>query len=279
MSANGGPGETRYVLHDGDDWFYCLGSSYGVQGYYADGEPMEKTFANEWWATDHKAKVIEREWPAASKVIRWKLMEGVTPTEEYPATLTLEEYSERDGYEDGLDARMRALYDAEREEIPSWREVVEGPFTELKGSPPPKDGLTWSAKLPYELRYASEYRHLFPGKLTNFRAAVAERLSSLPGVSAYDHDTFSVYVKVRYDKPVPGRNLRNKKIQVHESTQTVPINPPRDVEGSNRAEAKAKWDRLMEEYVAEVGYWTEGRICSTCHGTGLLDPKKARVSA
>lgn len=268
-------GSGPYVLHDGSDWFYYLGSG---ETFYADGAPMRATAERDWWAADHKAKVIEREHPATKKLVAWKLIENAVPTEEYPAALTAEEHRERYDFGDG-DSKIGVLYEGVYEDVPSRRERVEGSFMLLEGAPPPSDGLTWEARLPFALRFASEYRHLFPGRLANFKAAVAKRLDEMPGVSAYDQSKFSVYVKVRYEKPVPGRNLRGKRVQVREVTREVPISPPRVIEGNNRAEAKVEWDKLMTRYVEEVTYWSEAHLCSHCGGNGIVDPRKVRAAS
>lgn len=264
-----------YVLHDGGDWFYYLGDG---ETFYADGSPMRQAAERGWWVADHEASVIEREHPPTKKLLEWKLIDPFPPTEEYPATLTIEEHRGRYDFGDG-DPKVGVLYEGVYEDVPTRREVIDTRFIVLDGSPSPVDGLTWEAQLPFALRYATQYRHLFPGRLTGFRAALIERLEKIPGVSAYDQSKFSVYVKVRYEKPVPGKNLAGKRIQVKEVTRTVPISPPRTVEGNNRADAKAEWDHLMTRYVEEVMYWTEARICSHCGGEGILDPKKEKVVA
>lgn len=265
----------HFVLHHEGKFYYYVDTGWGSQGsVFADGEQLERAAERGWWIAGHEAKRIEVESPPTRKLLSYKLVEDVPASEKYPATLTLEQYAERDEY----DVKLSALYEGEYEEVPAKRSVVEETFKKLEGAPPPNDGHQYFASLPYELSNHPEYRHLFPGHLDGFRKVLAERLKELPGVSAYDQSTFSVYVVVNYDKPVDyfevGPRGGRKKRTSHSVTRAIKgIRPPHRIEADNRADAVKKWDALMEQYVASVRRAVEVKLCSHCQGHGILKPQ------
>lgn len=267
----------RFVLQDGDRFFYNLSTVYGDVLYFADGQPMEPTVVRGWWMTDHEAASIEKENPPRRMTIEWNLLGNVTSTSEYPQTLTREEYADRT--ED--DQRVAALYEPTYEEIPSSREPIEGPFVLLEGAPPPDDGRQWVAKLPYELSHHPEYRHLFPGHLEDFGQAVLDALNEIPMVSAYKGG--SVYLEVRHERPYDyfdrsGRG-RPKKRTVETTTKELKgIRWPFVIEGQNREDAVAAWDDQLAKIVAEVRDAAAVRICGECQGTGIVGPESSSTS-
>lgn len=266
----------HFVLHHDGRFFYFIESSYGIDTVLADGEPMEKAAKDypNWWIADHEAKRIEKVYAPTRKLLSYKLVADVPASEKYPATLSLDDYAERDEY----DGKLSALYEGEYEEVPSKRELVEESFLRLEGAPPPEDGHRYYAKLPYELTHFPQYRHLFPGYLGGFADVLAKRLDEIPGVSAYNHHPFKVYAKIDYDRPVDyfdvgPRGGRKKKTQRTVTRELTGIHPPQRIEGKNRADAVAKWDASMEEYEAAVRRAVEVKLCSHCQGSGIVKPK------
>lgn len=264
----------RYVLEHDGTWFYYLGRGYYGETFYADGEPMVSTETDGWFATDHEARLIEAEKKAHQIRASYKLVEGVPPSEKFPASLTVAEYdAKNDDESTEYEPRMYALYEAVMEDVPPVRTPVEGEWFRLEGEPPPKDGHTWHAKLPFELRYANEYRHLFPGYLEGFKNVLAAKLNKIPGVTAYDHQGFSVTIEIQWDKPPMVREKRRndrkfKDYPARPLTERVKLRPPYRIDGSNRAAAVKEWDRLMDDYVGQVQDVANVKACGVCHGKG-----------
>lgn len=263
---------TQYVLNDGDQWFYYLGRGYSA--YFADGKEMAPAEMDGWFATDHEAKVIEGEKAARKARSGYTLLDGIPPSEAFPASLTVTEHDDRtDDESDAYDPKVAALYEPVWEDVPAVRTPIEGDWFRLEGAPPPKDGHRWHAKLPFELRYANEYRHLFPGYLEGFKDVLAATLEQIPGVTAYNHADFSVHLKIQWDKPPIVREKRGndrkfKEYPARPITESVKMRPPLRVEGSCRAEAVKEWDRLMADYVGQVTDAATLKACSSCKGKG-----------
>jgi hypothetical protein len=261
---------------DGETWYYLLPARkelYGAE-WSADGQPMTRLDAahlryDDWYSHPGRAQLVVATVRGAAPVLRWRIRDESNITAKFPAELSMQEWSDRGGSASNLLAEM---YEAVVGEAPA--RVVSFVGTEFVdlgvGDPPPHDGLTWVAKLPHNLEHQSQLHHLFPGVLVDFRAALAERLKQIPGVTAYDHAAFSVYASVPYTPPQfswDRKGLRNVPPQT--LTRHRDFFPPRQIPGNNRAEAAQKWKAEMADWVAVVTEMATARPCPECLGTGL----------
>lgn len=276
MTTQTGP--HHYALHDPETgaWFYYLseiGYGYGdprVVGHLrlstltVDLTPVEK---RGWYTSPEKLEQISvfvaGNRPVTGYVRRAELSEDFA---HLPERLTPTEYRAKAGLADLDDNEVdatsrlyRATYQPEYGEAPLKRTDHDvSTFTVLEGQPKgavPK-GATWKASLPIELREHPEYQHLFSGELTGFAGALAEHLSALPGVSAYNQSTFSIYVKVG--------GLTKELVK----DRSVPA-PPWSFKGANLAEAVEKWEQALADYERKVTDTMGTGPCSACQGTGV----------
>lgn len=293
----------RYALldlPDGPDdgearWWLYLQTSGGTP-YLNDREMTPGAVAG-WWsspvgglAEQPDTWTVEVEKPGGTVTTHYvRTLE--TSDDAYPEQLTVEQYvSRRDEDDVAYDPRVQALYTAIREDQPPVREPVEGPWLRLDGEPPPDDGLTWMANLPYTLRERREYGHLFPGKLLGFIDALREALNAIgDGVDAYTSaGKIDVYIKVWLPKRPPVQDeakpilsglsrteKRRRAAQLSSTeeriTRHLAFHAIDHVGGLNRAEAKQHWDDLLN---ARVGYVQAlvSSPCPTCGGHGFIEP-------
>jgi hypothetical protein len=122
--------------------------------------------------------------------------------------------------------------------------------------------------------------HLFPGRLTGFRAALIERLERIRGIKAYDNSRgFEVFATVTFEpsrkeflgKRLAGGGRSKARGQEVESTTTrrEVVTVPYEIGGPNRAAATARWHELMAKYVAAVEEFATHRACGHCDGSGI----------
>lgn len=271
------------VAHpDGQSWYYLVPDSYSFSAWLADDTAMTHHGSNgRWRVSTHRAeRAVVGVKHGGIKVLGYTLRDPETLSARFPAELTAEEWDARSEMERDV---MHPLYDHRTEDIPG--EHVEFPADAVvdlgSGGPAPADGLAWHAELPYELAHHHEVRHLFPGYLDGFRAALCARLRQL-GYDAYDVSTFSVSTRVQYSPKREkwtgallrsgGRSKTRGAVVESWSTRRVDISPPRRIAGANRAEAVEEWYRHMEHWMAAIQEWSEPRECGHCNGTGLVLP-------
>lgn len=282
----------RYVLRHEDSWFYYLpevAHSFprGAEPR-ADGEPMTACATPGWWSAGHEGAEITIVTPGRGVITGYRLDDPATASERYPLELTEAEYDQWRDLDD--DELVFQLYSAvtvpgEPQAVP-----VDGPWLRLDGEPQPDDGRSWIAELPYELRYRTEYRHLFPGYLVGFRDAMGSIVKALPGVRfvlpakryAGSSETvgFDVTIEVPFDKPQseykPARNLDGSRSRSRKG-RTVPVlatrhlvlTVPYRIDAANRALAAAEWDRREAEIRAAVAEVSVA-ACSACMGHGYV---------
>ncbi|HET9893752.1 MAG TPA: hypothetical protein VFQ44_02350 [Streptosporangiaceae bacterium] len=277
--------DTKYVLHHDGTWFYYLGRQYDFKFSrpHADGETMTQVWETGWFSTDHEAEVISMVSQALGDVTGYTLDDPDRESVRYPRTLTPDEYSSRFDYDD--DDRM--LYSAVRRAGTVIGRVVEGPWLRLDGEPPPDDGHSWVAELPYELQYRHEYRHLFPGYMPGFRDAMGQMIKSLPHVRycfpakrLEQQYGFEVTLEIPFDKPQSeyrpalnrdgseSRSRRGRMVPV-KVTRRLEFTVPYVIKAANRAAAAAEWDRRETE-IREAIAGASVAACSACMGHGYV---------
>lgn len=264
---------TTYMLHDetAGCWWYHLPSTAtysrwddAVRSVRADGVEWTRGERVGWWAAPDQAGKVTVETVGRPPVVSYRLrddydLNGVSV--DLPQTLTPDEYAERAGDYDDRTAVQRIYaeaYETVRGDAPIHVDTIDlSDCVRLDGAPRPKlpDGADWVADLPATLREHREYLHLFPGHLDGFRKAVTERINGLPGVKAYDHSDWTVFVQRDRTRELVKEGL-------------VP-RPPRRISGHDLAEAIAEWERLMSTYVDAVERAASGRVCPHCDGTGF----------
>jgi hypothetical protein len=278
----------RYVLHHDGTWCYFLGetvNAYMGAEVLADGQPMTTCDRRGWYSADHEASVIEIRKRRAPLVTGYLIRDPATVSGKFPQSMTRDEAA-------GLDSDLLAqLYDRVTEEREPETVLAEGPWLRLEGESAQGDshaGRTWRAELPYELRHHPEYLHLFPGYLPGFREHMKQVADKLPRVRyAFDRtqhhqqaSDLEVTLEIPFDKPQaeyqPARNL-DGKISRSRKGHMVPVMATRKLEfavpyridGRNRAEAVAGWDRREAEIVAAITSATIA-ACSACGGHGYV---------
>ena len=274
----------RYVLHHDGTWYYHLD---GPNGYlradleaFADGQPMTPIRRGDrltgWWATDRQAQLIQVVTPAPLRVTGYRLTRPEAESVLYPATLTPEQWEQRRhaGGED--DSTLWGLYERVTETGGTLTEEVSGPWLRLDGQPPPDDGHTWTARLPYVLSQYPEYLHLFPGHIGGFRDAMKALVKTLPRVDgAYEeHGRLHVTVKVPFDPPQEEpwrpRGARKDRTRPVLCTRYLTLDIPQRISGPNRAAAVAEWGRRRGEIVNTVAA-AGVAACPHCSGAGWVE--------
>jgi hypothetical protein len=274
----------RYVLHHQGTWFLHIGYLSTGERIIVDGRPADQTQHAGWVATDHEPVEVVKVGPPQRQRVRYRLTEGMAPSERFPAELTIEDYVHRTGEDSTTyDAAVASVYEAEWETLPAVVTPIEGPWLRLDGEPPPVDGHSWVASLPYALQYRTEYLHLFSGYLTGFPEAVAAAINKALGLvglgpaaigSAYvKHGTTEVHLakRVPFDPPVtkPVRAGRRWISEERTVTRYLDWKVPARIAGATRAEACAEWDRRIAEIVAEAKAATAA-ACGHCQGRGYI---------
>lgn len=292
----------RYALRDHDDrvdgngttWWVYLPTSGRTLYLVADGTDwlLEAAAVRDWWKIpDHV--IFDPETARFALVSKPRKVtvsyKRVLPVDGYPATMSVEEYTE--GWDDGEgNGRLGMIYEPVQEEQPPSIETVEGGWIVLDGAPPKPDpwGRKWVANLPYELREHKEYLHLFPGYLDGFTEWVAAKLDELPGVRSFTSSgKLVVYLSVALPRPphdpwdappsydgLTAREKKKRREAVQSGTITatrhLTIPHPHRIDGENRAAAEAKWDQVMESIVGRVRDML-AHPCPTCHGHGWVE--------
>lgn len=240
-----------------------------------------------WWVGPFAPERVRLTGTPGSHVETYRLTDEVAPSEAYPSTLSAEEYRARvyDDAFDIIDERAHALYEAVCVETPPPQEIL--PVAEmlvLEGEPEPDDGLTWQAKLPFELQYRREYLHLFPGEFAHdFQQTVHDAIEHLPDVEIghcflpriHQRGPFiEVLVRVPFDPPQttmrrPDKRRKARAVE-RKADVRLQITVPRRIAGENRAAAKATWDRLLADALAEVRA-AAVKACGCCQGRGYIE--------
>lgn len=278
----------RYALSDeGGWWYYLEGARYSLDRIQVVGPNDAPLTAGAklgwWWAEGEKLASVAILSTGSRPLLRADLKEGadeggllksaLRPTLAVHEWRALSEAGESDEYVSSTALLYRSAYELVYGEAPIVRTEVDlSGCLVLEGRPPGSipAGARWCSQLPSELRERSEYLPLFPGHLDGLSGAVAERLSSMPGVSAYNQTTFTVYA------PVKGQTCELVKAGYVKT-------PPRIIEGPNLATAAAEWERIIQGYVEKVKAATAVGTCPTCRGTGdvagAVVPDEVRVRA
>lgn len=274
------------LTHDNRFYYFISRDTWSHTTWRAESDAGESesltptTFSNKsWYVGSFLADRIVRVLPGPLSIVRWQLRDLAVRSERFPEFLSSDEMNNRCAHDD-YECIERSLYTALTEQEPAQEEVIQGPWIMADGELPPDDGLTWIARLPYQLEQHAELRHLYPGRLTGFRSALVARLRELDGVEAYDQNGgFTVYIKTPYHPArrkwrgrllASGKPSRKIGKEVEERlTRSVTINPPTDIHGVNRAEAVKSWDWIMADYVTQFTEAAAGPICGACDGSGI----------
>jgi hypothetical protein len=254
---------------------------------WTDAEPATR---RGWWNAAPRPTRLRLTGEPRRRVESYVLMDGVEPSDLFPATLSGADYRERVYDDDGevLDERTGALYEAVLVDVPAPVEILSvEDLLVLEGAPEPSDGLTWQARLPFELQHRREYLHLFPGEFgEDFRQAVHDAIEKLPGVTycflPRTHNRgqlIEVTVRVPFDPPLTTTRTerdRRRKPQLVERTvyRKVAITVPARIGGPDRATAKAEWDRLLGGALSEVR-GASVKACGCCEGRGFVEANHA----
>lgn len=251
---------------------------HNVTGVYADGQPMEK-LQGDWWATGVEASRLTIAGQPRPKTLSYTLKAQDAESQRYPATLTVDEYTDRRDDEENL----WQFYSPVLEDQPAVEHVYDGPVMMLEGrEPPTPDELPWQADLPQVLGQRSEYRHLFPGRIPGFRDHVQKAIKKLPGVE-YCFDSYQNYtgltvtVKVPFEQPKtrwqadlsrrtskPLKTGRNVPVLV---TRQLRLPVPAAVSAPNYEMAVDDWHEQAELWLSVVRN-ASVTACNACNGTG-----------
>jgi hypothetical protein len=283
----------RYVLHHDGTWFYFLGetaSGYMGAEVLADGQPMTPCERRGWYSADHEASVIEIRKRRAPLVTGYLVRDPATVSGKFPQSMTRDEAA-------GLDSDLLSqLYSRVTEEQAPETVLAEGPWLRLEGEPAQGDshaGRSWCSELPFELRHRPEFLHLFPGYFTGFREHMKQVAEKLPRVRyAFDRSVhhqqasdLEVTLEIPFDKPAteyqPARNLdgtvsrsRKGRMVPVMATRKLEFAVPYRIDGRNRAEAVAEWDRREAELIGAVTS-AGTAACSACGGHGYVTADSA----
>lgn len=246
----------------------------------ADGHPMTKLNGG-WWATDGEAARLTISGQPSPKTVGYRLRDTAAESVRYPATLTMDEWSDRSDRESDT---LWELYTNVTEDQPVLEHVFEGPIVVLEGrEPPTPDEPQWIAALPHALTERPEYMHLFPGYipgLSGYLEAVFKQMPYVDFVSSGFQGVPGVHVslKVPYDEPRTefrartGRNGKPRKsgyqVQVTVNRRlTLPI--PSRVPGDTYEQALAAWREQVEFWKGVVAEASVA-ACSHCDGKGFV---------
>lgn len=262
---------------------------YNVTGVYADGQPMEK-LSGDWWASAVEAVRLTVSGQPSPKTLSYTLKAQDAESVRYPATLTVDEYTERRDDEENLWEFYRPVL----EDQPAVEHVYDGDIMLLEGrEPPTPDELSWQAELPHVLGSRPEYRHLFPGRIPGFRDHVQAAIKKLPGVQ-YCFDNYQNYtgltvtVKVPFEHPEtrwqadlsrrtskPLKSGRNVPVLV---TRELRLPVPASVSAANYEMAVDDWHEQAEFWLSVVRNASVA-ACNTCKGTGRVPAGSEQYNA
>ena len=282
----------RYVLHDDGTWFYYLTeprARYAPPGIevLADDEPMHACELDGWWRATHEATAISVVRPQPDRTTGYRLADPDAVSARYPASLTVDEYTERRNASEAEGEVLYRMYERDTEPMPPTVEEISGPWLRLDGTPPAQDGRTWTAKLPAELSYRPEYLHLFPGYMPGFRDHMSELLKRQPHVQyVFDWKSggqvygLQVTLQIPFDQPVReqrpalnrnGTRSRSRKPRTVAVTATrrLDLPVPFRIDAPNRAAAVAEWNRLEADLLAVVAD-ASVVACHACRGHGYV---------
>ncbi len=265
-------------------WYYWLPDIYGGTYRSEAGDRVEDLAPHRkrgWFTGTFLAERIARVAPQLPKTIRYDLTDPAVASRRFPTSLTVEEWNERArSRDDDDDPRPESsLYLRVTEPQPDVITYLDGPWVRADGDPPPTDGRTWDARLPYELSRHPALLHLYPGTMTGFRSALEARLRQIPNVDVHTYSGFEVSARIPYDPPqhswraaslANGKKSKTRGRQVEEYlTRRQTFHPPNGFVENNRAEAAKAWDEAMAKFVAVVTEMATIRPCATCGGTGV----------
>lgn len=284
-----------YLLDGGDEGFFVFVErsgggfppaevAFNLTPYQYDWVPATPCERRGWWVGPAVPTHVLLRGEPVRRVDHYRLMDGVPPTDEFPAALSPKGYSERvygDEVLEVLDERVRALYEAVYVTDPPREEVVDArDMLVLDGVPEPDDGLVWQARLPFELQNRREYLHLFPGEFAHdFRQVVHDEVERMPQVAHCfmpgihrNGDHLEVTIRVPFDPPLTTTRVPTGRRKPQTLPRTVDVrigvSVPSRVGGSNRVEARAEWDRLLAGAIDEVWEVTVA-ACGHCEGSGF----------
>ena len=288
----------RFLLDGGEaGWFVYIDSSqrftpvkveFSASGEADDWTDAEPCARRGWWNAPSRPVRVRLRGKPGQRIDHYKLMDGIEPSERYPAVLTEGNYCKRvfDDEYPAIDERTQALYEAVRVDTPTPEEVLPvGDLLTLEGRVEPLDGLTWRARLPFELQHRHEYLHLFPGEFADdFQQVVHDEIERLTDVDVahcflpriHQRGSFiEVLIRVPFDPPLTttraptGRRRKSRTVERKVDVR-LQIAVPRHVGGLNRVAAKESWDRLLADALAQVRS-ASVKACGCCDGRGFLE--------
>lgn len=261
---------------------------HNVTGAYADGQPMDKLHGD-WWATGAEASRLTTTGQPRPKTLSYTLKAQDAESQRYPATLTVDEYTDRRDDEENL----WQFYSPVLEDQPAVQHVYDGPVMLLEGrEPPTPDELPWQADLPQVLGQRSEYRHLFPGRIPGFRDHVQKAIKKLPGVE-YCFDNYQNYtgltvtVKVPFEQPKTRwqADLSRRTSKPLKTGRTVPVLVTRQLRLPVPAAVSApNYEMAVDDWHEQAEFWlsvvrsASVAACNACNGTGHVNHGSEKYS-
>lgn len=247
-----------YIVQDPDEavWYVYAAKPYNSVNDTPTAVVAGEPFATQacakanWWSCTVKPDSLMWEMPDSEYVAEYRLPEGTT-IPDWPATLTREEFLERQDDDDVCGPL--ALYERITETVPQDPVVIDLSDAKVLRSQGPDDaqvpaGCSWRAELPIEVRERSEYLWLFPGYLSDVRDALKRRIELMPGTrKVYSHEEFVVH-------PTIGEGWRKR------------LNSR--IDGSDLADAVAKFEAWVVTIADEAG--VNRKACECCAGKGYV---------
>jgi hypothetical protein len=297
------PTQTIYHLTGTKQHYYLIARLPGMPHgtFLANGQPMDKARDGHggygaacWYTTSHAVSTIEFRPDDRTITVDYKIKDPESVSARFPLTLTVEEWSDRTDCGDDEHAPEILLYQRITKTEPGETTPVDATIIDLDGEPAPRDGHTWTAKLPYELEHHVELLHLFPGHLTGFREAlctevkrrlgVSDRVWGEPAGCTTTGDQRRTYVNAWRDVPYSprqtefrhdhsrstGRALKSGRTVEKTARLSIAIEVGDIINGANRAEAVAKWNETITRLADEILAKLEPAVCWHCKGTGVV---------
>ena len=251
-----------------------------IESILADGQPMSQ-LPRDWWAAPGEATELKAHTKPRQEVIVYKLADPNAESVRYPATMSVQDHSDRRQDDESL----WDLYTPTYQDLPPLEHVFDGPIVVLEGREPPgPDEPQWVAQLPHALTERPEYKHLFPGHIAGLVDHMKKIFEAMPRaryVLLNFQNRPGVYVDLRvpYDEPrtewrADTSYRTGKKLK---TGRTVPVLVSRSltlpiadrVAADTYEEALTLWDQ-------QVAHWTrvveEASVaaCSHCDGKGYV---------